>query len=233
MSVVAITELLEGAANVVADVNSTLTSWETVSADIDGRNIREEGIERRNIEYASITPGAYRHRYNTNDRTAVIQQSEHGNVPVILGFQVAGTSGGTGADPSIGIGPIVFDNAGDPGAVAILRFSTEFVVDSTVDSSHARLNLRLGFFNGILLNTSQFTAITETFRSVQGGKNGNNPTSVQYRGSLTISHRFNPNPTLTTSTLFFGVLVNMAATNGGNQGARLRNACLSFQTFRR
>jgi hypothetical protein len=50
------TELLENSVAAAADVNSTLTSWNTQSTDIDASNVRDEGLDGRSVASRAITP---------------------------------------------------------------------------------------------------------------------------------------------------------------------------------
>jgi len=46
---VSITELLENTAGNHSGANTTMASWDTQTAAVDGTNLRDEGVERRNI----------------------------------------------------------------------------------------------------------------------------------------------------------------------------------------
>jgi hypothetical protein len=50
MAKVTITEIEHGSVAEVADVNATLTSWNTNSTDIDEENFRERSLDYRNLE---------------------------------------------------------------------------------------------------------------------------------------------------------------------------------------
>jgi hypothetical protein len=237
MSLVSITELISGAVNSAADANATMTSWENASTLVDGQNIREEGVERRNIQYPTITNPNYLHRYNTNNRTVAIQSTSFftpsaSGRPVVLGSD--------GATGEIGIGPIQYNNS-TQNNICNVRFSSEISISVTATTSgreqrHAQMTVHLcwGIFPGGPTQDG-WTRIDNTFRVMQYGKEGgvqsSNGTRV-YRASLTIAHRFDPLPTITTTDLFFGVGAYLDSSSG-NQNCRFQNACLSAVTQRR
>jgi len=56
MGVVVVTEPLEGEVTAIADVNNTLTAWNTQSTAIESANIRDEGFDRRPFPELVLTP---------------------------------------------------------------------------------------------------------------------------------------------------------------------------------
>jgi hypothetical protein len=225
LSLVVPTEIFPGAANPAADANSTLTSWEDVSTDIDGFNIREEGVARRNIRYGAIAPPTHRGRYNTDERTAAITSTASGGIPVILGGDVP--------PGSIGIGPLTFDNTAEPDSIGIVRFSCEYAINPNGSNTHPLLQIKLAYIIGPGgLGGSGWIEISQSVRRYEFS-NGATGTDERFmRGSATIATRFRPDPTIATSNLYFAVFAYLDTSSLG-QSARLRNACLEFHTFRK
>lgn len=232
MSRVTINELLPGAVNDAADANSTLTRWENVSADVDGQNIREEGIERRNIVYPSVAligdPGsdaAYLHRYNTNSNTVDVQSVYATGIPVTLG--------GVGSNPQIAIGPIRFDNVNQPNDMGIVRFSGEFMIDSSSASKHSTMYFTMCYIeSGSPTNPNQFwTDISKTERQMRYLRDEIDR-GFPFRGSLTVAHLFSPTIDINAYNLYFGVKIWLS-TSGGDQWCRIRRASLSYVSFRK
>lgn len=56
MGLVVVTEPTAGSTTNVADVNNTLSSWNTNSTGIGAVNVRDEGLDRRSIAAGAVTP---------------------------------------------------------------------------------------------------------------------------------------------------------------------------------
>lgn len=169
MSRVTTTVIAEGAIGATADANSTLTSWNTASADLDASNVREEGLDRRNFASFAVT--------RTN---AGLGYSNDGSESGIA-------AGGAFAQANIGglvqTGSIVFDSATE--RCVVFCSVSVYIVASAGDQPQPQLELYYS------INGGADVAIAETLGLYQAGS-----AQTALRKEYTVVHRLDE-PTVT------------------------------------
>lgn len=119
MSKVEIEELITGDTADAANANSTLTSWNSASSDVDGQNVRDEGIDLRTLKNEFQVFG---------DMISTAQVTDP--------FFTVTTPGYAHITPSFQIGGFDFDPATD-GLIVRCSMQFEYTVNAPV------LNIRL------------------------------------------------------------------------------------------
>ena len=165
MGQLTIDALLPGDDRTVTKPNNTLTSWRTQSTAINSANIREGGIDRRNLA-----------------SEAAIEQP---TVADVFSTDAAGTASAAGASQwvisgnNVEIGPFVYDSAADPEIEVLLSFQYTGTAPTSPNPNNT-YHFQLYYSTG-----GSTVAISSTHRKAAGGSY-----DVPITGSLTIRHRF-------------------------------------------
>ena len=183
MGKVIITDIEKGDALTASSLNETIDSWNFYSTNIDDENIREEGIDRRNIADVSVTQ---------NPSETAGTSATDGTSRNLLH---AGAS-----DPisHYQIGPFSYDSTDQVGMKVTCSF--EFETEEFGSSTHTTTVTPTYHFQiAYSTNGTSWSGITQTKRTVGPGVD-----TFPAKGDMTISHVFDT-ITGSASTLYFGL----------------------------
>ena len=194
MARVTLTELNAGDIATAANANLTLTEWNTRTADIDGDNIREEGLDRRSIIARAVSPfTATQHDWRNTTGAAD-------------GDQYSATPTGTFAEIAIGannlrIGPMDYDSTNGDQMLVRLSFELVIAIETGTGRSGGPVETRIEYST----DAAAWTGIARTLRTHRFQLADN----VTERASVTQGHHFTV--VLTTATLYFRVVIRQTS----------------------
>jgi hypothetical protein len=135
MSKATIVTVSDGDTNDVSVINPAFTSWNSATAAIDGTNVREEGIGRRNLDFA----------------TDIFHKSFNAGFSGFQSPMLHGTPGTLGAG-QVNIGGVVevaYDLTGYQTTAGIVRCSFEYkTTTAPTGSENLRMECSLYYHNG-------------------------------------------------------------------------------------
>lgn len=191
MSHVTFTEVLANAVASAADVNSTLTSWNTKSTDVDGDNVREEGLDSRSLEVGSVVPRNGDGTFTNNSSASFTNTSE---ALASIGSDVI-------------CGPIVLDESDSEICVVRCSVRLRIVGQATAPgATQARVTIRLKYTtDSSPSGSSSWTTLTRTQRVFEFDDAQFTGTPPDERNTYAVTHRFDGPSAFSSSTLHFGL----------------------------
>ena len=198
MSHVTFTEVLANAVASAADVNSTLTSWNTKSTDVDGDNVREEGLDSRSLEVGSVVPRNGDGTFTNNSSASFTNTSD---ALASIGSDVI-------------CGPIVLDESDNE--ICVVRCSVRLRIEGkAVSGAQARVQIQLKYTtDSSPSGSSSWTTLTRTQRVFMFDDNQFTGTSPDERSVYAVTHRFDGPSTFSSSTLHFGLFAYIQSSTG-------------------
>lgn len=196
MSRVSLTVIDPGDNLLITALNAQLSAWDVASVDVDDNNVRDEGIDARNLVNNAVVP--------TSSGFRTCEPYEYDGDITDASPPTTNTLMDDGTDP-IAIGPIDYD--GDAGDMLIVRCSTEVKIGVNVTNAFAGyFMLRYSLdWDGTVAGAGAATWVNllTTLRVLR--INGTEFNLVPAFTSYTVSHLFDTAGVIDSATLRFAL----------------------------
>lgn len=211
MGHVTFAELVANAVANASDVNSGMTSWNTQSTDIDGTNVREEGLDRRSVAAGAVVPVGGQDSYLDNTSAAFTNTSE--------------ALVSTGAD--VFCGPISIDES--DGDVGIIRCSARIRVDGKAVGTQTRVTVRLKYTEDASPTAGgTWTTVSNTERVYEMDDGQYTGTVPDERGVYSVSHLFDQGGVFTSTTFHVGLFAWISNGTGTYDIDQVALSCVTY-----
>ena len=150
MSKVSFSPIQPGDAASIIAPNATMTSTATATAAVNAENVRQEGIDERNLSFPLISTNSH----NSGDWVRKLYTLNNWDQVPVGGSW----AGGTGASPSFAAGAPFTVSIGSSFSYAIIRYSFEIRIEGRTSGAANFVNDDLGFAifsNGTLLSHTE------------------------------------------------------------------------------